>query len=175
MACCILVASLAAVLAQIVRVTLRLSGVRLRPAVAWRPTTENSPQRTALARRLASFAYARDGIVFAVRTQANMRIHLVGAGLVAAAGIALRLQAHDWLWLTLAVGAVLAAETMNTAIEQVCDLVSPGPNDVVKHAKDLAAGAVLITAIMAAAVGLVVFGSAVWAGQGSPLANSFCV
>ena len=56
-----------------------------------------------------------------------------------------------------AIGMVLAAEAVNSSIEALCDLVSPGYNEAIKKAKDLAAGAVLILAIAAATVGLIIF------------------
>jgi diacylglycerol kinase (ATP) len=72
-------------------------------------------------------------------------------------GLALQVSAADWGLLILAITAVLAAEAINTALERVVDLVSPQWNSLARDAKDLAAACVLITAIGAAAVGLVVF------------------
>lgn len=173
MACCILVAAVVGLFASSVRSLLRLAGLRLQPAVAWRPSV-NPPEPSGLAKRRASFGHACNGIAYAIRTQTNMRIHLAITALVVIAGVMLRLEAEKWLWLLLAAGMVLAAETMNTAVEQICDLVSPGPNLFVKNAKDLTAGCVLITAITAAVIGLVIFGSAVWPETGYPSWGSLC-
>ena len=68
-----------------------------------------------------------------------------------------KVKADDWRWLITAILMVWSAEAFNTAVEYVCDVVSPGYSEVVKHAKDIAAGAVLISAVCALAIGLITF------------------
>ncbi|MFC4808236.1 diacylglycerol kinase family protein [Paenibacillus sp. GCM10023250] len=109
-------------------------------------------------RFLRSVAYAWAGVRAAVRTEANMRLHLAAVALVNAAGWLAGLSRPEWLAIVIAQGAVLAAELLNTAVERVVDLVSPDPHPLAKAAKDAAAGAVLVTAVMALIVGLIVFG-----------------
>ncbi len=103
--------------------------------------------------RLKSFGYAFSGIGFMLRTQHNAWLHAVATVAVIAVGFALRVRVTDWRWLIVAVGMVWVAETFNTAVEYVCDVVSPGYCDAVKHAKDIAAGAVLICAAAAVILG----------------------
>lgn len=111
-----------------------------------------------LTARLRSFRYAFAGVAFMLRTQHNAWLHLAASGLVVGAAILLRVSAGDWRWLVAAMVMVWVAETFNTAVEYVCDVVSPGYSDVVRHAKDIAAGAVLIAALGAAAIGLLTLG-----------------
>lgn len=107
---------------------------------------------------LAGFQYAWDGIAHVVRTQRNMRIHLAIGALVLVAGILLRLAIVEWAILLLCIMAVLVAEMSNTLIEALVDLVSPGYHPLAKLAKDVAAGAVLVTAIGSAGIGFVILG-----------------
>jgi len=107
--------------------------------------------------RLRSFNHAFDGLALMVQTQHNAWLHLVVSLMVAATAWLLGVSAADWRWLLTAITLVWAAEAMNTAIEFVCDVVSPQYSFAVKSAKDIAAGAVLITAAGAAAIGLMAF------------------
>lgn len=112
---------------------------------------------SALRRRLRSFAHAGRGLRTLVASQANARIHAVATVLVVGAGLALRVDAGDWCWLVAAIAAVWAAEAFNTALEQLADEVSLEHRERLGRAKDLAAAAVLCTAIGAVAVGALVF------------------
>ena len=76
---------------------------------------------------------------------------------VVVAGALLGLSSLEWVAVILCIGAVLAAEGINSAIEALCDRVSTEYDEAIKHAKDLAAGAVLILAVMSVAVGLLIF------------------
>ena len=105
-----------------------------------------------------SFRYAFDGLGFMLKTQHNAWLHAVITLLVVAAGLILGLGLADWKWLLLTIVIVWLAETMNTAFEHLCDVVSPERRDSVRRAKDVAAGAVLICAIGAVAMGALIFG-----------------
>lgn len=107
--------------------------------------------------RLASFSHAIDGWRFLVGNEPNMRIHIAAALAVSIAGVALEISAEDWRWLIVAITAVLAAEALNTAVEQACNAVSGEFDPAIKAAKDVAAGGVLITALAATLIGLSVF------------------
>jgi diacylglycerol kinase (ATP) len=107
--------------------------------------------------RLKSFTFAISGILLALKTQANMRIHVAISAAVIAAATYLQLSKADWLWLILSIILVLSAELLNSAFEFVCDVISPQHNASVGRAKDIAAGAVLVVACGAAIVGLLVF------------------
>ena len=82
--------------------------------------------------------------------------------LVVAGGVLLRLPAAAWAVLVLAIGLVLFAELLNTAVEAVVDLVSPEDHPLAKQAKDVAAAAVLVAALTAVAAGASVAAWAVW-------------
>lgn len=108
-------------------------------------------------RRFRSFKYALRGIWTLLSTQANARIHLVALMGVVAAGLMVGLDSGEWTAIALAVAMVFSAEAMNSALEFLADHTAPEWHDRVQKAKDLAAGAVLLAAMGAAAVGLLVF------------------
>jgi diacylglycerol kinase len=106
----------------------------------------------------ASFGWALAGIWEATKTQRNMRIHWAAAAVAAGMGAWLGLSAADWAAVALSCALVMAAECMNTALEATVDLASPERHPLAKRAKDCAAGAVLLCALGAVAVGVAVFG-----------------
>jgi diacylglycerol kinase len=110
----------------------------------------------------AGFRYARDGILYVVRTQRNMRFHVVAGAAVVVLGAVLHLSAVEWALLLLCITSLLVAEMGNTLIELLVDLVSPGYHPLAKRVKDVSAGAVLVMAIGSAAVGLAILGPHVW-------------
>lgn len=103
------------------------------------------------------FVHALAGIVFAARNEPNMRVHLVAAVAAVAGGAWLRLDVGEWRWLILAVTLVIAAEILNTAVEQTCNAVTIRYSSAIKAAKDAAAGAVLLCALAAALIGATIF------------------
>lgn len=107
--------------------------------------------------RLASFRYAGQGIGTMFKTQHNAWVHALATLLIVIAGVTVGISAADWKWLLLTITLVWFAEAINTAFEYLCDVVSPQQNEAVKHAKDIAAGAVLICAIGAALTGAAIF------------------
>jgi diacylglycerol kinase len=112
--------------------------------------------------RLRSIWIALDGIKQVLLTQQNARIHLVITLVVfLAAGLA-DLSGFEWALLALVVGFVWVAEIFNTAIEDLVDLVSSEQHPSSKRIKDISAGAVLISVLVAVLVGLLIFGSRLW-------------
>jgi diacylglycerol kinase (ATP) len=109
-------------------------------------------------KRIKSFYYAFKGLADVLRTQINMRIHLMAAILVVSLGIALKINLLEWVAIVVCMGLVMAMEAMNTALEYLTDLVSPQHHPLAGKAKDAAAAAVLLTAIAALVVGCLVFG-----------------
>lgn len=107
--------------------------------------------------RFGSFRHAANGIVGMLRHEHNSRVHLAATGAVVGAGAWCRIALDEWRWLFLAIGLVWMAEAFNSAIEWLCDLISPGFHPAVKRIKDVAAGAVLVSALVAAAIGTTVF------------------
>ena len=89
----------------------------------------------------------------------NAKIHVAIAMVVIATGLCLPLSRMEWAILTLTIGAVIAAEAMNTAIEILVDLVSPEYHELARRSKDAAAGAVLLMVITAIVIGGLIFGS----------------
>ncbi len=108
--------------------------------------------------RANSFRYAFKGLKLFFTTQHNSWIHLFAAFLVIGAGFFFGISKTEWLFVTMAIALVLITEILNTAFEFLVDLVSPEYNELAGKVKDLAAGAVLFTALMAAAIGVLVFG-----------------
>ena len=107
--------------------------------------------------RLRSFKYAFRGIWTLLRTQANARIHLAALVTVVTLGFLVGLSPGEWTAISLAIGMVLSAEAMNSALEFLADHTAPEWHDSVQKAKDLAAASVLLAAAVALVVGLLVF------------------
>lgn len=105
---------------------------------------------------LWSFNYAIDGIVHALRTQRNMRLHMAAAVAVLVAALAFRISRLEMVALLFAIAFVLTAELVNTAIEATVDLAVEHFDPAARIAKDVAAGAVLVASINAVAVGYVI-------------------
>ncbi len=108
--------------------------------------------------RLRSFGYAFSGIRTLIMSQPNARIHAAATVIVMAGAFILGLSRLEWCVIILAVAAVWAAEALNTALEYLADAASPEFHPLVKKAKDVAAGGVLVTALGSVVVGLLVFG-----------------
>ncbi len=104
-----------------------------------------------------SFNYAAEGIIHALRTQRNLWIHFTIAAAVLVAAVAFGVSRLELMVLLLAITFVLVAELVNTAIEAAVDVASTSFDPMAKLAKDIAAGAVLIAALNAVAVGYLVF------------------
>jgi diacylglycerol kinase (ATP) len=104
-----------------------------------------------------SFRYALDGILHGFRAQRHMRFHFIVAVLALLAGVVYGLTRAELLVLLFSIALVLIAEMFNTAVEAVVDLVTQTYHPLAKHAKDVAAGAVLVAALNAIVVGLILF------------------
>lgn len=104
-----------------------------------------------------SFKYAIQGLGAAIKTEQNMKIHIVAMILVVVVGIILKISKLDWIICIILFGLVISAELTNTAIETVVDIASPEINPKAKLAKDIAASSVLVLAIVAVIVGLIIF------------------
>lgn len=104
-----------------------------------------------------SFINASKGLLTATRTQANIRFHLVAAMGVFVAGVFFKISLIEALILLLTVAVVFIAELANTALEFLSDAITLEYNENIKHTKDIAAGAVMVSAIFAAIIGAVIF------------------
>lgn len=106
---------------------------------------------------LKSFVHAGRGIAAGVRSCRNLKVMLAAAALAAVAGLVLDLGAGQWCAVVAAMGLVLAVELVNTAGEELVDILCPEYDPRYGRIKDLLAGASLVAAIAAAVVGVVVF------------------
>jgi diacylglycerol kinase (ATP) len=104
-----------------------------------------------------SFNFAIEGIIHVLRTQRNMRIHFAAAVAVLVGALVFDVSRLELIALLLAIAFVLIAEMVNTAIEAAVDVASSSFDPMAKLAKDIGAGAVLIAALNAVAVGYLVF------------------
>lgn len=107
--------------------------------------------------RIRSFTHAFHGIGLMLATQHNAWVHLVATLMAIALGLVLQLSRGEWCWIALAIVGVWMAEALNTAFEILCDVASPEFHPKVKQAKDVAAGAVLLSALGSVAIGLLIF------------------
>ena len=108
--------------------------------------------------RTKSFKNACRGIVQLFRKQQNARLHLMAVLAVVFLGFAIKLDTTEWCITLLAIGLVLMAEALNTAIEYLADEVNQEYNENIRLIKDVSAGAVLVSAIIAFVVGALIFG-----------------
>ena len=108
-------------------------------------------------KRRLSFKYAINGIVYTLSTQQNILIHLIATLAVVIASFIFRLSNIEWAVIVLTVSSVWIAELFNTAFEKTVDLITNDHHPLAKIAKDVAAGAVLISAICSIIVGLLIF------------------
>ncbi|WP_307405114.1 diacylglycerol kinase family protein [Neobacillus ginsengisoli] len=106
---------------------------------------------------MASFSFAINGIRTAIMAERNMRIHLVSSVIVICCSIFFSISTIEWLIILLVIGGIFALELVNSAIERVVDLVTEEYLSLAKQAKDLAAGAVFIYAIVSIVIGIVIF------------------
>jgi diacylglycerol kinase (ATP) len=108
--------------------------------------------------RVRSFGYALRGIADMLRSQQNAWLHAAATAVVCGLGLLLGLSRVEWSLVVLSIVTVWTAEALNTAIELLTDVASPGFDPLAARAKDVAAGAVLIASLGAAGVGVLVLG-----------------
>jgi diacylglycerol kinase (ATP) len=116
------------------------------------------PKRFSVRSRLRSVYYAFRGARLIVSSQHAAWIHAGWTVAVVVAGFCFRLDRLEWCAIVLAVMAVWTAEGMNTALEFLCDVASPETHPLIEKSKDVAAGAVLFSAVGAIVIGLLILG-----------------
>ena len=104
-----------------------------------------------------TFVYALRGIKKAIKSERNLKIDCIAALLVILFGFLFKINTNEWIICILLIGIVLFAELMNTAIETVVDMYTRQKNPLAEKAKDVAAGSVLIIAIISAIIGCIIF------------------
>ncbi len=107
--------------------------------------------------RIRSFKYAFDGIWTMLKSQHNAWVHAVTTIIVFVSGILLKISNIEWCVVILAIVAVWTTEALNTAFEFLADVTNPDFHPLIKNAKDVAAGAVLIAAIGSVIIGILIF------------------
>ncbi|MBI3282654.1 diacylglycerol kinase family protein [Candidatus Curtissbacteria bacterium] len=110
-----------------------------------------------LVHQVKSFGYAIEGIIFSFKKGTHFKLQTVAAIVVAILGFVYQINNIEWLVLILISSAVIAAETINTAIEETCDVLHPEHHPGARLAKHCAAGGVLILASAAVIIGIIIF------------------
>ena len=103
------------------------------------------------------FGFAFRGLIIPYQTEISIRIQTTIALAAVAFGFYLHISMNDWLWIIVGSSLVLITEILNTAIEKLVDLVSPGYHELAGKVKDIAAGAVFLAAILSLIIGAMVF------------------
>ena len=106
---------------------------------------------------LKSFKYAFLGICWLFKSENNAKIHAIATVSAIALSVFFRITAQEWRWIMLSIALVWISETLNTAIEKIVNLASPGFNTEAGKIKDLGAGAVLLAAIFSLICGTCIF------------------
>jgi diacylglycerol kinase (ATP) len=119
-------------------------------------------ERKEIIKRILSFRFAFEGWSYVLRSQHNAWIHTVATIVVLILALWLRVSRLEWAILILTIAFVWSAEFANTALEAVIDLISPEKHPLAKIAKDVAAGAVLVSACAAVLIGLLLLGPPLW-------------
>ena len=123
---------------------------------------EQARKKSEWAKFIAGFGYAFSGLRYALRTQRNARVHAFIAALAILLGILLRISSVEFALVFVAITSVFIAEMFNTVFELCVDLASPEYHPLAKIAKDVAAGAVLLNAMLAVVIALFVYVPHLW-------------
>jgi undecaprenol kinase len=114
-------------------------------------------KKRGLKRFIKSFSYSIEGLKYAYKYEQSMMIHVIATILVIGANIFFQVSGMEWLITILAIGMVLSAELINSAIEAVVDLITLEEHPLAKIAKDCSSAATFVLACMAALIGIVVY------------------
>ena len=107
--------------------------------------------------RIKSFRFAGEGIFSFILKEHNAMLHFMATVAVITLGVLTGISTSEWIAILLSIGLVWVAEMFNTCIEKLIDFIAPGYHQQIKFIKDVAAGAVLVAALIALAIGLIVF------------------
>ena len=122
-----------------------------------RDVTCKMKKKFSIKERLKSFTFAFAGLKLLLLEEHNAFLHVAATFLVVALGFYFRLNQTEWIAIIMCIGAVFSLELVNTSIETLADHITPEKHDKIKKVKDLAAGAVLVAAMMAVVVALLIF------------------
>lgn len=107
--------------------------------------------------RIRAGGYAFKGALLLIRKESSIQVQLVIAIVVTVAGFYFNITATQWIFQTIAIGLIMTAEGLNTAIEEIADFVHPDFHNKIGFIKDIAAGAVFIAAVAAVIVGFIIY------------------
>ncbi len=107
--------------------------------------------------RILSFKFALTGIISALKEEPNLKFHFIAGLLVIIISLFLNISRSDWMIIIFLIGFVISLELTNTAIEAVVDAFTDKEHPGAKLAKDISAGAVLVSAITSAIIGIMIF------------------
>jgi len=114
-------------------------------------------QKFSFKKRLLSFKYALSGLKLLITKEHNSWIHLFFTFIAIIAGFLLEISVLEWIMVVFAIGFVFVTEILNTAVENICDFISPEKETSIGNIKDLGAAAVLISAITSFVIGTIIF------------------
>ena len=106
---------------------------------------------------IKSFRYAINGILLLIRNERNAKLHTIATIVVVILGIVLKINSSEWIAIFISIGFVFSMEAINTAVEHIADFIQPKQDYKIKIIKDIAAGGVLISAVIALIIGVIIF------------------
>lgn len=118
---------------------------------------KNKEDSFSIIKRIQSFGYAFAGLAKALKSEHNLRVHIVAAIGVTALGFWVNLSSIEWSVIVLCIAAVISAELFNSAIERLADFVQPNFDPKIGWIKDVAAAAVLVVSIASFIIGIIIF------------------
>lgn len=113
--------------------------------------------KTNIMKFLKAFKYAFHGLFIFFRSDPNGKLELCFATIAIATGFILHISVQEWLVIILCITMVISLEMINASIEKLCDMVEPAIHPTIKFIKDIAAGAVLLSAVASLTIGLIIF------------------
>ena len=106
---------------------------------------------------LYGFLFAFRGLLILIKDERNARFHLFASFCAVGLGVLLELKPLEWTVILMSIGAVFAAEALNSALERLANKIHPEQDELIRDAKDLAAGAVLVVSISSALIGIIIY------------------
>lgn len=118
---------------------------------------EKGQKRFSIKERLSTFRHVFDGFSVLWKEEHNARIHIITSFIVLILSFLLNLSLIEWAIVLILIALVLSLEIINTAIENICDYISPEWHQTIKKIKDLSAAAVFLAAIVSVVCGIAIF------------------
>lgn len=119
--------------------------------------SKKGSEKFSLKKRSKSALYALNGLRVLFLEEHNSRIHIAIVIVVVTAGFLLKISNTEWLVVCILIALVFSLEIINSAIENICDYISPQWNEVIKKVKDLVAAAVFVSSVISVICGAIIF------------------